>query len=100
MHERRGTPMTVVTEVGARPSPSRPPFPSFEPPAEDPAAPGRHRVASFLARNAFVILVLGVGGAALMSLMRSRIAGDSWYTLLSGRLIVQSGLPHHDHLSV
>ncbi len=32
--------------------------------------------------------------------IRSRIAGDSWYTLLSGRLIVRSGLPTRNTLTV
>lgn len=92
--------MSVRTDVLAEPLPSDLPTLPPKPPTEALAPLPRRRVADFLARNAFVILVLGLGGATLTALIRSRIAADSWYTLLAGRLIIHSGLPHHDQLTV
>lgn len=57
-------------------------------------------VRDFLGRNAFVVLGLGMAASALTALIRYRIAGDSWYTLLGGRLVTTSGLPQRDTLAV
>ena len=32
--------------------------------------------------------------------MRGTVASDSWYSLLGGRIVARSGLPHHDTLTV
>ncbi len=53
-----------------------------------------------LERNAFLIVVLGLGVALQSWLIRGEIGPDSWYTLLSGRTIVGSGFPGRDTLTV
>jgi hypothetical protein len=58
------------------------------------------RLLEAIQRNVFVILVLA-GGAALQMLMsRGAIISDAWYTLLSGRIVSRTGLPHHDTLTL
>jgi hypothetical protein len=52
-----------------------------------------------LDRNAFVILVLAVCAGAQIAFLRTALQADTWYTLVSGRLIWDSGLPHHDTLT-
>jgi hypothetical protein len=57
------------------------------------------RLVAPLDRNAFVILVLAVCAGAQIAFLRSALQGDTWYTLVSGRLVWDSGLPHHDTLT-
>jgi hypothetical protein len=64
------------------------------------AADFRRRLAAALERNAFTVLILGCGTAALTWRIRESIGSDSWYTLVAGRTIATSGLPHHDSLTV
>src|SRR6516162_5845815 len=52
-----------------------------------------------LERNAFVITALAVCAGAQVAFLSSAVQSDTWYTLVSGRLIWQSGLPHHDALT-
>jgi hypothetical protein len=51
-------------------------------------------------RNVFVILVLAAGAALQIVMSRSAIISDAWYSLLGGRYVTSSGLPHHDKLTV
>jgi hypothetical protein len=60
----------------------------------------RRRLFAALERNAFVILVLAVCAGAQIAFLRAAVQADTWYTLVSGRLIWDSGLPHHDTLTV
>ncbi len=50
-------------------------------------------------RNVFVIATLGVCCAVQARLIRGSLISDSWYTLLGGRTVIRSGLPHHDVLT-
>lgn len=68
--------------------------------AEVPAATrgGRmDRVAEFLAREGLLVVVGGL--FAISYLARFQMLGDSWYTLLSGGLVVHHGFPSHDVLA-
>jgi hypothetical protein len=47
-----------------------------------------------------VILALAACSVLQIMLARLAIKPDSWYTLLAGREIARSGLPHHDTLTV
>jgi hypothetical protein len=55
---------------------------------------------SLLDRNVFTICVLAAGCVANAVFVRSTVASDSWYSVLGGRIIVHSGLPHSDTLTV
>jgi hypothetical protein len=57
------------------------------------------RARAALDRNAFVIASLAVCAAVQIALLRSAVRSDTWYTLVSGRLIWASGLPHRDTLT-
>jgi hypothetical protein len=58
------------------------------------------RLADVVQRNVFVVLVLCAAGALLALLVQTAIASDSWYSLLGGRIVADSGIPHHDALTV
>jgi hypothetical protein len=58
------------------------------------------RILEAIQRNVFVILVLAAGGAVEVAMSRSAIISDAWYSLLGGRFVVSSGLPHHDTLTI
>jgi hypothetical protein len=49
--------------------------------------------------NAFLVATLAVCSGLLVALIRSALQADGWYTLVSGRLIAHSGIPHHDTLT-
>jgi hypothetical protein len=57
------------------------------------------RLIATLERNAFVITALAVCAGAQVAFLSSAVQSDTWYTLVSGRLIWRSGLPHHDTLT-
>jgi hypothetical protein len=57
------------------------------------------RLLAAIDRNAFVILVLAVCAGAQIAFLRSALQADTWYTLVSGRVVWDSGLPHHDTLT-
>jgi hypothetical protein len=63
------------------------------------AAPGS-RIAAMLERNVFMLCVLAMLGLFQTQLARFAVIGDTWYGLVSGRLIVHSGLPERDSLTV
>src|SRR5204863_6268319 len=74
--------------------------------AERPLAASRSdttagsRLADVVQRNVFVILVLCAAAALQTVLSRAAIASDSWYSLLGGRIVANSGVPHYDTLTV
>ncbi len=57
------------------------------------------RVVAALERNAFVLTALTVCAGAQVAFLGSAVQSDTWYTLVSGRLIWRSGIPHHDTLT-
>ncbi len=57
------------------------------------------RLLGALERNAFVILALAACAGAQIAFLRSALQSDTWYTLVSGRLVWGSGIPHHDTLT-
>jgi hypothetical protein len=50
--------------------------------------------------NVFVILALVIPGVLMALRLRREIVQDAWYTLLGGRIVARSGLPHHNTLTV
>jgi hypothetical protein len=52
----------------------------------------------FLAREALPLALVAFYAAVLAGLARFELVGDSWLTLVSGREVVQHGLPQHDQL--
>jgi hypothetical protein len=59
----------------------------------------RRRLVTALDRNAFVILALAACAGAQIAFLRSALQSDTWYTLVSGRLVWLSGLPDRDTLT-
>ncbi len=57
------------------------------------------KVVAGLERNAFVVLAVAACSALGIANVRAELGSDSWYSLLSGRLIAHHGLPHHDTLT-
>jgi len=63
-------------------------------------APAATRLVDFVDRNLFVILAL-VGGTLLeLAFLRLEIGADSWYSLVGGRFVRRSWIPHHDTLTI
>ena len=58
------------------------------------------QLADVAERNVFVILVLAVAGIFRVGLLGLGIGSDTWYTLLGGRWVSRSWIPHHDTLTV
>jgi len=58
------------------------------------------RFSALIEQNVFVVLALCACGVLQTPLARATIKPDGWYTLLAGRLIVHSGLPHHDTFTI
>jgi hypothetical protein len=65
-----------------------------------PTATAMTRFADVVQRNVFVIIALAAAGTLQTLLSRGSIIADAWYTLLGGRIVSRSGLPHHDALTV
>jgi hypothetical protein len=61
---------------------------------------GRSRVLDVVERNLFVFLVLTGGALLEVGFLRLEIGPDSWYSLISGRIVSRSWLPHHDTLTI
>jgi hypothetical protein len=57
------------------------------------------RLVDAIERNALVIVVLTACAGFMASNLRATVGPDTWYSLVSGRLIWRSGLPHHDTLT-
>ncbi len=68
--------------------------------ASGPQPAGSSRVRDGLERNVFVLVVLGVCATVHTQLLRGELASDSWYTLLGGRMIDRTGIPHTDTWTV
>src|SRR5260221_13475339 len=74
---------------------------TFAAPSQRTAATGALPWAVNLAeQNVFVVLALVACGVTQTRIVQNTIAPDGWYTLLAGRVIAKSGLPHHDTLAV
>ena len=52
----------------------------------------------FFAREALPLALVAFYAAVLAGLAQFELVGDSWLTLVSGREVVQHGLPQHDQL--
>jgi hypothetical protein len=64
----------------------------------EPAAAGR--VAALLEENGLLVIVLGAFAIVLVLALHKELVVDGWMALVSGRWIVQHGLPSHDSLTV
>ena len=62
--------------------------------------PRLQRLADVIDRNVFVVLVLAAAGLMRVSLLGLGIGSDTWYTLLGGRVVSHSWIPHADALAV
>jgi hypothetical protein len=58
------------------------------------------RLHTVLERDAGIFVLGGLWFSALFASLGVQMQQDSWYTLLAGRLIFESGLPHQDTLTV
>ena len=58
------------------------------------------RVADALDRNVFVVLAIAAAGLIRVALLGLGIGSDTWYTLVGGRVVSHSWLPHADTLAV
>jgi hypothetical protein len=58
------------------------------------------RLAEAIDRNVFVVLVIAVFGVLRVGFLGLGIGSDTWYTLLGGRVVSRSWLPHADTLTV
>jgi hypothetical protein len=63
-----------------------------------PATAGR--IASSLEKNGLVVIVLGAFAIVLVLSLHKQLVVDGWMALVSGRWIVQHGLPSRDALTV
>lgn len=64
------------------------------------AAPPRvSRFAAALEENGLMVVVLGAFAIVLLVSVRRGLGGDGWLALVSGRWIVEHGLPSHDTLT-
>jgi hypothetical protein len=63
-----------------------------------PATVGRF--AALVEQNGLVVVVLGAFAIVLVAALRKDLVVDGWMALVSGRWIVQHGLPSHDTLAV
>jgi hypothetical protein len=66
--------------------------------AAQPAATSR--IGGILEENGLLIIVLGAFAIVLVVAMHKELVVDGWMALVSGRWIVQHGLPSHDALTV
>jgi hypothetical protein len=65
--------------------------------AEQPAS---SRFAALLEENGLLVIVLGAFAMVFVLSLRKQLVVDGWMALVSGRWIVQHGLPSHDALTV
>jgi hypothetical protein len=85
--------MTSVSQPGRLGEVSSTSLPVEESPATIP------RAAAAIERNALVIFALCACAALAAARLPQEIGLDSWYSLVSGRLVLHHGLPHHDTLT-
>src|SRR3954464_14319690 len=69
-------------------------------PASGALARVRHDLLQGLACEPFVLLVLALDAVILCLSPAARVRSDTWLALVAGRLVSNSGLPHHDTLTV
>jgi hypothetical protein len=69
-------------------------------PSEHTRASLRAHLAGVMERNGLLILLLCGGACVFLARLPTGVAQDGWMALVSGRLIVQHGLPSHDTLTV
>ena len=65
--------------------------------AEEPA---RGRFATLLEENGLLVIVLGAFAVVFVLSLHKQLVVDGWMAIVSGRWIVQHGLPSHDSLAV
>ncbi len=58
------------------------------------------RLASLLEDNGLIVIVLGAFAIVFVLSLRKQLVVDGWMAIVSGRWIVQHGLPSHDALTV
>lgn len=63
------------------------------------AAPRTGRVGAALEENGLMVVVMAAFAIVLLVTLRRGLGGDGWLALVSGRWIVQHGLPSHDALT-
>jgi hypothetical protein len=64
------------------------------------APPKVSKIGAALEENGLMVVVLGAFAIVLLVSLRRGLAPDGWLALVSGRWIVQHGLPSHDTLTV
>jgi hypothetical protein len=64
------------------------------------ARPGLARLAEAIDRNVFLVLVIAAAGLVRVGFLGLGTGSDTWYTLVGGRLVSGSWLPHADELTV
>ncbi len=86
------------------PMPTATPLPTTDAPMgtrRSAGVPGLARLGDFVERNVFVVYVLAACCALHAWLfLHGNVVSDSWYSLVGGRTVARSGLPHHDTLAV
>ena len=58
------------------------------------------QLCDFADRNVFIILVFAAAGLLRLGLLGLGIGSDTWYTLLGGRVVSRSWIPHGDSLTI
>jgi hypothetical protein len=62
--------------------------------------PASSRLAGLLEENGLLVIVLGAFAIVFVLSLRKQLVVDGWMAIVSGRWIVQHGLPSHDALTV
>jgi hypothetical protein len=62
--------------------------------------PASGRLARLLEENGLLVIVLGAFAIVFVLSLRKQLVVDGWMAIVSGRWIVQHGLPSHDALTV
>ncbi len=58
------------------------------------------RLSSWLDREGLLVLVVAGFAGVTAALAKVLVATDTWYALVSGRLIAKHGVPFHNHLTI
>ncbi len=64
------------------------------------ARTGSGKVARILEEEGLLVVVLGAFAIVLLVVLPRGVGGDGWLTLVSGRWIIQHGLPSHDAITI
>src|SRR6266536_1803745 len=65
-----------------------------------PSSRLRRRSAEVLAREPFIVLVLGLYTVILTGLLPLFVGSDTWLALVAGRRVAHGWLPHHETLTI